>query len=200
MIKLIATTALALFVVSGAHAAGDAAAGEKLTTTCAGCHGADGNSPVAMYANLAGQHEAYLVKQLQDFKSGKRVGPTMVGMAAMLDDQGVLDVAAWYASQTRKVGETPVDQAALGQSLYRGGNPESGVPACSSCHGIGGAGVGSAGFPSVSGQHAQYTTIELDRFKKGERSNDYSGMMRDIAARMTKDEMNAVANYMQGLH
>jgi cytochrome c553 len=200
MLKLIATTAMALLIAGGAHAAGDAANGQTLSAACGGCHGADGNSPTAMFPKLAGQHAKYLEKQLQDFKSGKRPGPTMAGMAATLDDQGMMDVSAWYASQTKTIGEADASLAAKGQTLYRGGNPKTGVPACASCHGATGDGVGSAGFPSLAGQHADYTVGELERFKSGERSNDHASMMRDIAARMSKAEMDAVANYMQGMH
>lgn len=200
MLKLIATTTMALLIAGGAHAAGDAANGQTLSATCGGCHGADGNSPTAMFPKLAGQHAKYLSKQLQDFKSGKRPGPTMAGMAATLDDQGVADVAAWYASQTVTIGEADAALVAQGQTLYRGGNPKTGVPACASCHGATGSGVGSAGFPSLAGQHADYTVAELERFKSGERANDRASMMRDIAARMSKAEMDAVASYMQGMH
>jgi len=200
MLKLIATTTMALLITGGAHAAGDAANGQTLSATCAGCHGADGNSATPMFPKIAGQHAKYLSKQLQDFKSGKRPGPTMAGMAATLDDQGIADVAAWYASQTTTIGEADAKLAAKGQTLYRGGNPKTGVPACASCHGATGDGVGSAGFPSLSGQYADYTTGELERFKSGERSNDHASMMRDIAARMSKAEMDAVSNYMQGMH
>ena len=200
MLKLIATTIMALLIASGAHAAGDAANGQTLSASCAGCHGADGNSATAMFPKLAGQHAKYLGKQLQDFKSGKRPGPTMAGMAATLDDQGVADVTAWFASQTVSIGSADAALAAQGQTLYRGGNPKTGVPACASCHGATGKGIGSAGFPSLSGQHADYTVGELERFKSGERSNDYASMMRDIAARMSKAEMDAVASYIQGLH
>jgi len=201
MFKIIATTALALVVSVAAHATGDAATGQTLSATCGGCHGPDGNSPVAMYPKLAGQHQQYLSKQLQDFKSGKRPGPTMAGMVATLpDDQAIADVSAWFASQTASQGEAAADLVAKGQTLYRGGNPKTGVPACASCHGATGDGVGSAGFPSLAGQHAQYTTAELERFKSGERANDHASMMRDIAARMSKEEMAAVASYIQGMH
>ena len=200
MMKLIATTALTMFIASGAYAAGDAANGQTLSATCGGGHGADGNSPAAMFPKLAGQHAKYLAKQLQDFKSGKRPGPTMSAMAAALDDQGVADVSAWYASQTITIGDADASLASKGQTLYRGGNPKTGVPACASCHGAAGDGVGSAGFPSLAGQHAEYTVGELGRFKSGERSNDHASMMRDIAARMSKAEMEAVASYMQGMH
>ena len=200
MLKLIATTTMALFIAGGAHAAGDAANGQTLSATCGGCHGPDGNSATAMFPKLAGQHAKYLSKQLQDFKSGKRPGPTMAGMSATLDDQGIADVAAWYASQTTTIGEADLGLAAKGQTMYRGGNPKTGVPACASCHGATGDGVGSAGFPSLAGQHSDYTVGELGRFKSGERSNDHASMMRDISARMSQAEMDAVANYIQGMH
>lgn len=199
MLKLFATTALTVCLVSGAHAAGDAAAGQTKAAACTACHGPDGNSPLAMNPKLAGQHASYLSKQLHDFKSGKRPSPTMAGMSAMLDDQGVADVAAWFASQTVKGGQANQAKVEVGQTLYRGGNPASGVPACASCHGATGNGVGSANFPALAGQHAQYTVTELGRFKSGERANDNARMMRDIAARMSQEEMEAVASYIEGM-
>jgi cytochrome c553 len=211
MLKLLATTALTLFLVSGAHAAGDthavgdtgnagdAAAGQTKAAVCGACHGPDGNSPLNVNPKLAGQHAQYIEKQLHDFKSTKRPSATMVGMVATLDEQGIADVAAWFSSQTRSNGEADPALVDAGQTLYRGGNPDTGVPACAGCHGATGLGVGSANFPSLAGQHAQYMITELGRFKSGERGNDNARMMRDIAARMSDDEMAAVASYMEGM-
>lgn len=199
MLKLFATTALSLCLISGAHAAGNAEAGQTKAAACTACHGADGNSPVPTFPKLAGQHPSYLSKQLHDFKSGARPSATMVGMVALLDEQGIADVSAWFASQTNNGGEADAALVDAGQTLYRGGNPASGVPACAACHGSTGLGVASANFPVLAGQHAPYIVTELGRFKSGERANDNARMMRDIAARMTQQEMDAVASYIQGL-
>ena len=198
MLKLFATTALTLFLVSGAHAA-DSQTPPASAAVCAACHGPDGNSPLNVNPKLAGQHAQYLNKQLHDFKSGKRASATMIGMVATLDEQGMTDVAAWFSSQPRGNGEADPATVDAGQTLYRGGNPTTGVPACASCHGATGNGVGSANFPALAGQHAQYVITELGRFKSGERANDNARMMRDIAARMSDDEMAAVASYMEGM-
>ena len=200
MMKIFAISTLALCLVGAAHAAGNAEAGKTKSAACGACHGADGNSSLAMNPKLAGQHAKYLVKQLADFKSGKRNSPIMAGQAGSLTDEDRADIAAWFSSQTPSQGEAERDQVELGQALFRGGNPKSGVPACASCHGADGTGIGSANFPALSGQHAQYIATELGKFKSGERSNDDASMMRDTAARMTQAEIDAVASYIQGLH
>lgn len=199
MLKLFATTALSLCLVSGAHATGNAEAGKTKAAACVACHGTDGNSPAPTFPKLAGQHPSYLSKQLHDFKSGARPSATMVGMVALLDEQGIEDVSAWFASNQNNGGEADPALVKAGQDLYRGGNPSTGVPACAACHGAAGLGIGSANFPALAGQHATYTVTELGRFKSGERANDNARMMRDIAARLTDQEMQAVASYVQGL-
>jgi len=183
-----------------AHAAGDPAAGETKSASCAGCHGPGGVSANPDWPKLAGQHAGYLEKQLADFKSGKRTNATMAPMAAPLSDQDIVDVSAYFASQKMSTGTAADEtQAALGERLYRGGNKDSSVPACMGCHGPAGLGMGAAGFPALSGQHAAYTAASLRNFRTGSRSNDYNGMMRDIASRMSEAEIDAVAQYIAGL-
>ncbi|MFQ5642897.1 MAG: c-type cytochrome [Thiogranum sp.] len=186
--------------VSTAWAGGDAAAGKEKSATCAGCHGMDGNSANPEWPKLAGQGDRYLGKQLQDFKGGARTNATMAPMAAALGEQDMADLAAFFSSQTVQVGSADENLVELGQKIYRGGNPASGVSACIGCHGPTGAGNPAAGFPSLSGQHARYTENQLNAFKSGERSNDAGKMMRTIASKMTDREIKAVASYVQGLH
>lgn len=202
MRKLLITTLalLTLGAVAPSMAAGDASAGKGKAGLCATCHGADGNSPSDMFPKLAGQGEPYLVKQLQEFKSGVRNNAVMAPMVAALSDQDIADLAAYYAGQNTAPAATSEDLVVAGQTVYRAGNKESGVPACMACHGPTGAGVPSAKWPALSGQHAAYIEAQLKLFAAGTRNNDPSDMMRDIAGKMTADEMKAVASYVAGLH
>ena len=179
---------------------GDPAAGEaKAGTICLACHGPQGNSIVPLWPKLAGQHPSYIYKQLMDFKAGHRENAQMSPMAAPLTEQEVRDLAAYYAAQTQSGGTADPALADLGQRLYRAGNPQTGVPACSGCHGPAGSGLGLAKFPRISGQHADYTKQTLTHFRDGTRANDPNAMMRGVAARMTDNEIAAVAQYIQGL-
>ncbi|HEY9199864.1 MAG TPA: c-type cytochrome [Gammaproteobacteria bacterium] len=183
-----------------AGAAGDAAAGKAKAAACASCHGADGNSANPDWPKLAGQHDKYLAKQLANFKNGDRKNAMMAPMAMGLSEQDMADIAAYFASQTQNGGKADPAQVAGGEKLYRGGNATSGVAACMACHGPNGMGNPQANFPRLSGQHAAYTVIQLKAFRAGERANDAGKMMQNIAARMTDDEMKAVASYIEGLH
>lgn len=189
-----------LAVMGTVHAAGDAEAGKTKSAMCAACHGPDGNSAAPNFPKLAGQHADYTVKQLKEFKSGERKDATMNGMAAALSEQDMADIAAYYAAQTGSVGKAAEDKVELGQTIYRAGNTATGVSACAACHGPTGSGNPMAKFPSLSGQHADYTVAQLKNFRAGARANDAGSMMRSIAKKMTDDEIAAVAQYIQGLH
>ncbi|MDH5388389.1 MAG: cytochrome c4 [Gammaproteobacteria bacterium] len=203
--KKIIVSSLVLFMsLAGvAHAAGDAEAGKEMATTvCAGCHGADGNSMVPLFPSLAGQGEKYIAKQIADFKAmTTRKDDTMVGMAAMLaTEQDALNVGAFYASQ--KLNSTaPVDESklALGREIYKGGNLQTGVPACQGCHGPDGAGNSAAGYPQLAGQFTDYTIKQMRAFKDGSRSNDDRKIMRNALQSMTEAELEAVAQYIASL-
>ncbi len=196
---LIAATCVVFGSTLTAQAAGDPAAGQQKSATCAACHGNDGNSANAEWPKLAGQSEKYLTKQLMEFKSGDRVNATMNGMVAGLSDQDMEDLAAYYSKQTVTLGEAAPELVEQGQQLYRGGNMVTGVAACSACHGPTGAGNPEARFPLLSGQHALYLENQLKAFRAGQRANDAGQMMRNIAAKMTDAEIQAVASYVQGL-
>lgn len=195
-------------------AGGDPEAGKALSQTCVGCHGPDGNSPQAMWPNLAGQHADYLYKQLEAFKAGEmRRNTQMTGMVANLDDQDMRDLAAYYSQQPDKVmgagDETLVER---GRKIYLGGIAHKNVVACVACHGPRGRGNPAADYPRVGGQWAQYLLTQLQHFRAGaeyesgeqigenQRANDPNAMMRSLAASMTDAEMRAVAEYMAGLH
>lgn len=182
----------------------DANKGQAIATSvCVACHGADGNSASGAFPKLAGQHQEYLVKQLKDFKvkpgekAAVRQNAVMAGMVASLSDQDMVNVAAYFASQTPKAGAArDAATVPLGQKIYRGGIAEKGVPACASCHGPTGQGV-PVQYPRVSGQWADYTSTQLTAFAQGTRKND---VMQPIASRLTDKELKAVADYMGGLH
>ena len=195
--------AYAVEATEGAPAAttkGDPKAGEvKVNSVCMACHGPMGNSIVPAWPKLAGQHQEYIYKQIMDFKAGRRENAQMSPMAAPLTEQEVLDVAAYLSQQAQSGGTADPAQAALGERIFRSGNPETGVPACNGCHGPAGMGSGLAKFPRISGQHADYVKQTLGYFKAGTRANDPNGMMRGVASRLTDQEIAAVASYIQGL-
>ncbi|HEY5701020.1 MAG TPA: c-type cytochrome [Gammaproteobacteria bacterium] len=193
-------TAAIVIAANAAYAAGDAAAGKTKAAACAACHGADGNSSNPEWPKIAGQHAKYVENQLRDFKSGERENPVMAPMAAPLSDQDMADLSAYYASVPRSGGFTSEDKAALGKKIYRGGNADSKIPACMACHGPTGAGDPLAGVPALSGQHAKYTAMQLNAYRNGARKNDDKSMMREVAKWMTAEEIEAVSEYIAGLH
>ncbi|MDP2818249.1 MAG: c-type cytochrome [Polaromonas sp.] len=164
---------------------------------CVACHAADGNSAIAANAKLAQQHPEYLVKQLQEFKSGKRKNAIMQGFAAALSDDDMRNISYWVASKPVKPGFAR-DKAlvALGERIYRGGISDRQVPACAGCHSPNGAGVPSQ-YPRLGGQHAEYTAVQLTAFRDGGRSN--SLQMNQVAAKLNDREIRAVADYIAGL-
>ncbi|GAB3370207.1 cytochrome c4 [Spongiibacter taiwanensis] len=185
---------------------GDAAAGKAKTASCAACHGADGNSPAPTFPKLAGQGERYLIKQIEDIKSGARPVPMMAGQVDNLSEQDIADIAAYYASKQGSTGQADPKLAEKGAAIYRGGIAERGIPACSGCHSPTGQGMAAAGFPALAGQYAEYTVAQLKAFRAAAdgregRSNDGEGkMMRTIAFEMSDSEIEAVASFIQGLH
>ena len=181
-------------------AQGDAAAGQAKSALCGSCHGVDGNSPLAMNPKLAGQNARYMVKQLQDFKSGARAGAIMASMVLSLSDQDMEDIAAWYSSQQPTIQGADPESIELAERLYRAGNSEIAVAACSACHSPTGKGNAPAGFPSLSGQHAEYTLQQLKDFRSGVRQNDGGEMMRTVVERLTDKELEALASYVSGLN
>lgn len=182
-----------------ARAAGDAAKGEATAQVCAACHGPGGNSMIAINPRLAGQHEGYIVAQLQAFKSGARKNPLMTPMAANLSEDDMRNLGAYYASQTPPAGAArDAASVEVGRKLFRGGNAANSIAACAGCHSPNGAGV-PAQYPRLAGQHADYTAAQLKAFRSGERNNDLNGMMRAVAARLSNAEIDSLAQYVAGL-
>lgn len=164
---------------------------------CVACHAADGNSTTPVNPKLAHQHPEYLVKQLHEFKSGKRNNAVMKGFASALSDDDMRNVAYWLASQQPKNGTAKEkDLVRMGERIYRGGIPDRQIPACAACHSPNGAGI-PAQYPRMSGQHAEYTATQLNAFRSGARLN--STQMTGVAAKMNDMEIKAVSDYIAGL-
>ena len=198
--NLITLSIFLLFSANLAAESGDPINGKTLAQTCAACHSPDGNSVNPVWPKLAGQHASYIVKQLKDFKEGKRVNAQMSGMVAALSDSDMLDLAAYFSSQKIKPGTAKPEMIELGQKIYRAGDSDRGIPACMACHGPAGKGNPGAMYPSLAGQHAEYAAIQLKSFKTEERNNDANAVMRSIAGPMTNAQIEAVSEYIQGLH
>ena len=170
---------------------------ESYGAVCVACHGADGNSSVPLQPTLAQQHPEYLMKQLLEFKSGKRVDAVMQGFAAMLSEDDARNISWWLASQEAKPGfATDKDLVLEGERIYRGGIMDRQIPACAGCHSPNGAGIPSQ-YPRLGGQFAEYTVKQLEAFRDGSRANNE--VMIDVAAKMTDREIKAVADYIAGL-
>ena len=166
-------------------------------TVCAACHGADGNSAITLNPKLAGQQIDYLYKQLRNFKDGSRANAVMGSMVANLTSEDMRALATYYAAQAPKLAKAKTNGAgSLGEKIYRGGIAATKTPACAACHGANGEGIPKH-FPRLSAQHADYTLQQLKIFRTGGRAN--APMMQAIAAKMTEAEMQAVADYIQGL-
>jgi cytochrome c553 len=176
----------------------DLAKGGKIASdVCAACHTADGSRGSPANPILQGQHADYLVKQLTEFKNGKRKNAVMSGMVAPLSEEDIRNVAAFYASKTAKPGFAKnKDTVLLGEKIYRGGIADRSIPACAACHGPGGAGIPSQ-YARIGGQHGDYIEAQMLAFRAGGRTN--SAQMTGVAAKMNDKEIKAVSDYIAGL-
>ena len=198
--KLLASLLTAAVVAAPAFsaAAADLVKGqETYGGVCIACHGEAGKSMLPENPVLAQQHPEYLVKQLSEYKSGKRNDPIMLGMAAMLSDEDMKNVSAYLAQQKAEPGAaTDKDLAALGEQIYRGGIQDRNIASCAGCHSPNGAGI-PAQYPRLSGQHAQYVVTQLNHFRDGTRDNNQQ--MTDVAAKLNDKEIKALGEYIAGL-
>jgi cytochrome c553 len=170
---------------------------EKFTAVCASCHGADGNSGSPENPKLAGQHPEYLVKQLTEFKAGKRKNAIMQGFAATLSDEDMRNIAYWAAGQKQKPGfAKDKELVTLGEKIYKGGIADRQIAACAGCHSPSGAGIPSQ-YPRLAGQHADYVASSLRGYRDGTRNNNVQ--MTQNAAKLNDREIKAVADYVAGL-
>lgn len=180
---------------------GDAEEGKAKAVTCGACHGADGNSVNPVWPSLAGQHASYIVEQLQAFKTGSRNEPLMLGQVMTLSDEDMRNLAVYYAALPA-AAKAVSDPASVdrGQRIYRGGDRESRASACMACHGPTGRGNPAASYPSLKGQYATYNATQLRAYASGARKSDGpTRVMRDIAARLSEEDIVAVSSYIQGL-
>lgn len=180
-------------------AGGSAEEGQAKSTTCVACHGANGNSPNPEWPNIAGQHAPYILKQLQAFKAGERQNPLMTPIAMTLSEDDMADLAAYYSTQTRTGLEADPGKLELGERVYRGGDVDANVAACTGCHGPRGMGNPTALYPAIQGQHATYVAAQLRAYRAGTRQTDQNAMMRDVTRTMSDEQIDAVAAYVQGL-
>ena len=180
---------------------GSAEAGKAKSITCTACHGADGNSVNPLWPNHAGQGAPYIVAQLQAFKSGLRKDPLMAPQAMLLSDEDMRDLAVYFESMPAAVQAVANPSTVnRGEALYRGGDADKGVPACMACHGPAGRGNPAARYPALQGQHAAYTAKALRDYASGARlSVEKTQAMRDIASRLSDEDIEAVSSYVQGL-
>jgi len=192
-------SAPALAAEGAGAAPADLARGQVISTTiCGACHTADGSRGLSANPILQGQHPEYLVKQLTEFKAGKRVNAIMAGMAATLNEADMKNVATFYGSKRAAPGAAKnPDTVALGEKIYRGGIADKQVPACAGCHSPDGAGI-PAQYPRIGGQHSEYLESQMIAFRSGARAN--SVQMMAIAARLSDLEIKAVTDYVAGLH
>ena len=208
VVKTLLAGLLGLGLAGVSQAGGDATAGQAKAAACIACHGADGNSFTPMFPKLAGQGEKYITKQLKDFQSGARNNAVMAPMVIGKSEQDMADLGAYYASQTVTPVPAKTELTALGEKLYRGGSLEKGIAACTACHGPKAEGVAAAGFPSLQGQWPDYVSTQLKAFRAAgrddkdgaRRDNDGEArIMRDIAAKMSDQDIEAVSNFISGL-
>jgi cytochrome c553 len=205
---MIRTTALAVLIAASFPVFANEAATTKVDlnkakqiagSVCISCHGVDGNSPTTAFPILAGQGADYITKQLGNFKTMARNNPIMFGMAAVLSDEDMKSMGVYFSRQEHKANVSQDEAlAAEGRTLWRRGDFAKGIPACSGCHGAAGAGL-PAMFPRLAGQYAEYTELQLQTFRSGERANDPASMMRTIAAKLSDRQIKAVADYAAGL-
>lgn len=189
-----------LWAAGLAIAAGDPEKGKAKSAQCVACHGVDGNGVNPQWPKIAGQSAAYIYKQLKLFKQMQRVNPLMNPQASVLSEQDMHDLAAYYESQETSSGAADEKLLELGQLVYRGGIPEKGVPACMSCHGPRGSGNPAALFPRLSYQHATYTAQRLRDYRDGKVTYPGAEIMSGVVSRLSDEEAEAVASYIQGLH
>lgn len=187
---------------AGSLVDGSVDAGKAKSITCTACHGQAGNSVNPLWPNIAGQSATYVYAQLAAFKDGSRSDPLMSAQAMLLSAEDMRNIAVYFeslpAAAQAVADPSKVDK---GEALYRGGDADSGVAACLACHGPSGRGNPAASYPALQGQHATYTAKQLRDYAAGKRKSDgKTRIMREIAARLSDDDIDALSSYVQGLH
>jgi cytochrome c553 len=192
-----ALSALLLGLAPAAHADPAARALEIVQGKCFICHGTDGESSSPVFPRLAGQHAAYVTRQLADYKSGRRRSDTMRPMVDDLSNDDFVALGRYFESRTPLAHSQPdAELAQVGRFVFNRGNPFSGIPACASCHGTNGHGTET--LPRLAGQHAVYIEGQLKKFNTRERTND-NAIMHSVASKLTELETKAVSVYVSGM-
>jgi len=200
LLFIVSFSTIVLSNITISYAAGDAQAGKAKSAICATCHGPDGNPIAPDFPVIAGQVPGYIEKQLSLYKQGTRKDPIMAGMAQPLSAADMQNLDAYFSGQKSKQRTVPakvVNLAKAGESVYRGGNKSTGVPACMACHGPSGHGIAPQ-FPRLAGQIPTYIEKQLNEFKAGNRTDNLN-IMNDIASRLTKNEISELSAYVAGL-
>ena len=206
-IRIASLTALATILLAPVAASADSLvdgsieAGKARALTCTACHGQEGNSVNPLWPNIAGQGASYLVAQLQAFKNGERNDPLMTSQAMLLSDEDMRNLAVYFESLPAAVSAV-ADQSSVAraEALYRGGNEDAGIAACLACHGPTGRGNPAAEYPALNGQHAAYTAKQLRDYASNTRKSDgKTRIMRELAGRLSEEDIVAIASYVQGL-
>jgi cytochrome c553 len=206
MIRIIQFVSFIIISLSFTVGAESKLSSQELVTTkkiinslCIACHGIDGNSLISANPKLGGQHAAYILKQLENFKSGLRENAVMAGMVVNLTEQEMINLALYFSEQNILLSKARNNGVgSLGEKIFRAGIKNKGVAACASCHGPSGHGIPDK-YPRLNAQHSQYTLAQLNAFRLELRKNDSDEVMRTIAQKLTEQEMQAVADYIQGL-
>lgn len=187
---------------------GDPAAGLKKSDDerCQECHGVDGHGlghsagSEGRLPKLAGQPVEYLLKQLDNFRSGARKHDVMTMMARTVAPADLADIAAYFSGQPPMKGDGSGDNP-VGRTLYEKGDSGRGITACITCHGPGGKGLAGAGAdsPRIGGQEWRYLEKQLLDWRSGERSNSRDGLMNNVIRPLSDEEIRALSDYLSGL-
>ena len=183
---------------------GHADTGKTRIAVCSACHGMDGQATAPIYPSLAGQHETYIVDQLQSFKLGHRRNPIMLAMSQALSEQDMHDIGAWFASQSGHAASAavpPPPDVAAGARLYRGGDTARQLPACMACHGGDARGNPGSGYPQLRGQSATYLVSRLTDWQQARlpAGHPHADIMPSIARQLSPADIQALADYLQQL-
>jgi cytochrome c553 len=184
-------------------ASGDPGRGETLHTEqlCSSCHGDVGIGQSPNWPSLSGQVPGYTYKTLRDYHDWERSvadgGELMGYIVEELSDQDMADLAAFYRANPRPPAQdvdiTP-EQVDIADTLHWLGDPGRLIQPCSACHGETGRGV-FPNYPSLTGQYAEYTRLQLELYRSGARHSDIYGRMRLLSAELTDEEIDALALY-----
>ena len=204
---MITRPGMALFLLAASGSTLSLARADTLVTeglvaweTCAECHSLDGISAMARFPKLAGQRPQYIVKQVRDFRDGRRQNDAgqMTATASDTSDEALAKSAAYFASLLPPPPDaslaTDTDTWRRGADLYENGDPASGIAKCSACHD--GAQAERPDVPLLKAQHAAYLVKELRDWRSGERQNDPSQAMPAIAAKLSDDDISALATFL----